>query len=65
MKEKNSLNNETLLRKFTKGKNTETKETGVQNCVIYTGVSSKNKWMNQSLKVAEKYCDDYARKIAL
>ena len=63
MKEKNSLNNETLLRKFAKGKNTEAKETGVQNCVIYTRVSSKEQMdTNQSLEWQKKYCDDYARK---
>ena len=66
MKEKNSLNNETLLRKFAKGKNTEAKETGVQNCVIYTRVSSKEQMdTNQSLEWQKKYCDDYARKNSL
>lgn len=66
MKEKNQLNNETLLRKFAKGKNTEVKGSSVQNCVIYTRVSSKEQMdTNQSLEWQKKYCDDYARKNSL
>ena len=61
MKEKTST--ETLLKNFAKGKENVTQITGIQNCVIYTRVSSKEQAeTNQSLEWQKKYCDEYARK---
>jgi site-specific DNA recombinase len=55
--------NETLLKSFAKGAKTPKKETGGQNCVIYTRVSSKEQAeTNQSLEWQKKYCMDYAVK---
>ena len=63
MKEKTVLKNEMLLKQFAKGKNSEDKETGIQNCVIYTRVSSKEQMdTNQSLEWQKKYCMEYAIK---
>ena len=63
MKENQSLKNEMLLKQFAKGKSSEEKELGVQNCVIYTRVSSKEQMdTNQSLEWQKKYCLEYAIK---
>jgi hypothetical protein len=44
-----------MLRKFAKGKNTDVKDSGIQNCVIYTRVSSKGTNGYQSkFRVAER-----------
>jgi site-specific DNA recombinase len=54
-------NNELLLKQFAKGTSTEEKDVGIQNCVIYTRVSSKEQMdTNQSLEWQKKYCVDYA-----
>ena len=56
-------NNELLLKQFAKGKGAEEKDVGIQNCVIYTRVSSKEQMdTNQSLEWQKKYCVDYAVK---
>ena len=56
-------NNGTLLKQFAKGKGQEPLELGIQNCVIYTRVSSKEQMdTNQSLEWQKKYCMDYATK---
>jgi site-specific DNA recombinase len=56
-------NNETLLKKFAKGKGAVLKDESIQNCVIYTRVSSKEQMdTNQSLEWQKKYCIDYAIK---
>ena len=63
MKENHALKNELLLKQFAKGKSSEEKELGVQNCVIYTRVSSKEQMdTNQSLEWQKKYCVEYAIK---
>jgi len=55
--------NETLLKKFAKGKEAALKDESIQNCVIYTRVSSKEQMdTNQSLEWQKKYCIDYAIK---
>ena len=54
---------EILLKQFAKGKSNEVKDLGVQNCVIYTRVSSKEQMdTNQSLEWQKKYCVEYAIK---
>ena len=59
-------NNETLLKQFAKGQTYGSKSTAIQNCVIYTRVSSKEQMdTNQSLEWQKKYCDEYARKNGL
>jgi len=56
-------NNESLLKQFAKGKGAEEKGFSVQNCVIYTRVSSKEQMdTNQSLEWQKKYCMEYAIK---
>ncbi len=56
-------NNEKLLKQFAKGKGKELEEIGIQNCVIYTRVSSKEQMdTNQSLEWQKKYCMEYAIK---
>jgi site-specific DNA recombinase len=63
MKENQALKNELLLKQFAKGKSSEENELGVQNCVIYTRVSSKEQMdTNQSLEWQKKYCMEYAIK---
>jgi len=63
MKESQQVKNETLLKAFAKGKSNEQKDTSVQNCVIYTRVSSKEQMdTNQSLEWQKKYCMEYAIK---
>lgn len=63
MKAEKTENNHTLLSQFAKGNNGETTRTGIQNCVIYTRVSSKEQMdTNQSLEWQKKYCTDYATK---
>ena len=63
MKETQKMENETLLKKFAKGKGKEEQEVGIQNCVIYTRVSSKEQMdTNQSLEWQKKYCVEYAIK---
>ena len=63
MKENQALKNGMLLKQFAKGKSCEEKELGVQNCVIYTRVSSKEQMdTNQSLEWQKKYCMEYAVK---
>ena len=55
--------NEMLLKQFAKGKSNEVKDLGIQNCVIYTRVSSKEQMdTNQSLEWQKKYCVEYAIK---
>ncbi len=54
---------EMLLKKFAKGKSREQKDESIQNCVIYTRVSSKEQMdTNQSLEWQKKYCMEYAIK---
>ena len=63
MKEKKISRNEMLLNQFAKGKSNDTKILGVQNCVIYTRVSSKEQMdTNQSLEWQKKFCTEYASK---
>ena len=63
MKEKEATKKETLLRAFAKGKSNEDKDLGIQHCVIYTRVSSKEQMdTNQSLEWQKKYCMEYAVK---
>jgi site-specific DNA recombinase len=65
--------NNTLLKQFAKGGGSATgnydansKNGGIQNCVIYTRVSSKEQAdTNQSLEWQKKYCVDYAVKNSL
>jgi site-specific DNA recombinase len=58
-----NLKTETKLKQFAKGKLVATAELGIQNCVIYTRVSSKEQAdTNQSLEWQKKYCDEYAIK---
>jgi site-specific DNA recombinase len=55
--------NETLLKQFAKGQKEQKKSSSVQNCVIYTRVSSKEQAdTNQSLEWQKKYCLEYAMK---
>jgi len=57
------LKAENKLKQFAKGKLTTAAELGIQNCVIYTRVSSKEQAdTNQSLEWQKKYCDEYAIK---
>ena len=52
-----------LLNQFAKGKSTAHVDLGIQNCVIYTRVSSKEQMdTNQSLEWQKKYCIEYALK---
>ena len=63
MKEKKISKNEMLLNQFAKGKSNDAKIIGVQNCVIYTRVSSKEQMdTNQSLEWQKKFCTEYAQK---
>ena len=64
-----TISNETLLNRFAKGgastkSNYDNLNNGsIQNCVIYTRVSSKEQAdTNQSLEWQKKYCVDYAIK---
>ncbi|UPT69039.1 MAG: recombinase family protein [Sphingobacteriales bacterium JAD_PAG50586_3] len=55
--------NEMLLKQFAKGKSAQSIDLGIQNCVIYTRVSSKEQMdTNQSLEWQKKYCIEYALK---
>jgi site-specific DNA recombinase len=61
MKENSKLKNQ--LNQFAKGKQDVTTQAAIQNCVIYTRVSSKEQAdTNQSLEWQKKYCDEYAIK---
>ena len=61
MKENSKLKNK--LSQFAKGKQDATIQASIQNCVIYTRVSSKEQAdTNQSLEWQKKYCDEYAIK---
>lgn len=63
MKTENTEQNQTLLKTFAKGKNGAEIKAGVQNCVVYTRVSSKEQMdTNQSLEWQKKYCLEYALK---
>ncbi len=63
MKEKQITKSEMLLKQFAKGKSREEKDESIQNCVIYTRVSSKEQMdTNQSLEWQKKYCMEYAIK---
>ena len=63
MKENQNLKNETLLKQFAKGKCKEEQDDSIQNCVIYTRVSSKEQMdTNQSLEWQKKFCMEYAIK---
>ena len=63
MKTKQNPKNEMLLKNFAKGKGDPQKESGIQNCVIYTRVSSKEQMdTNQSLEWQKKFCTEYAKK---
>ena len=63
MKENQTTKKETLLKQFAKGKSREYKDDSIQNCVIYTRVSSKEQMdTNQSLEWQKKYCVEYAIK---
>ncbi len=60
---KENQNNEMLLKQFAKGKSNLPHDLGIQNCVIYTRVSSKEQMdNNQSLEWQKKYCVEYATK---
>ena len=62
----NTEKNVTLLRQFAKGQNGAEIKARVQNCVIYTRVSSKEQMdTNQSLEWQKKYCMEYALKSKL
>ena len=55
--------NQALLKNFAKGKGDKHKNSGTENCVIYTRVSSKEKMdTNQSLEWQKKFCTEYAQK---
>lgn len=57
------FNSGILLKNFAKGKSNEYKDASIQNCVIYTRVSSKEQMdTNQSLEWQKKYCLEYAIK---
>jgi site-specific DNA recombinase len=61
MRNNNKIENQ--LQQFGKGKQEVVSETGIQNCVIYTRVSSKEQAdTNQSLEWQKKFCDEYAIK---
>ncbi len=61
MAEKISI--EDKLKQFARGKVNAIVDTSIQNCVIYTRVSSKEQAdTNQSLEWQKKYCDEYAIK---
>jgi site-specific DNA recombinase len=63
MKAEKTENNLALLKQFAKGTNGEVLKTGIQHCVIYTRVSSKEQMdTNQSLEWQKKYCTEYALK---
>lgn len=54
---------ETQLKEFARGKSIDLVSSGIQNCVIYTRVSSKEQMdTNQSLEWQKKYCYEYAVK---
>ena len=54
---------ENSLKAFAKGAENTLVDTGIQNCVIYTRVSSKEQAdTNQSLEWQKKYCEEYANK---
>ena len=55
--------NQALLKNFAKGKGDKHKNSGTENCVIYTRVSSKEQMdTNQSLEWQKKFCTEYAQK---
>ena len=55
--------NQSLLKNFAKGKGDKQKNSGIENCVIYTRVSSKEQMdTNQSLEWQKKFCTEYAQK---
>ncbi len=57
------LTSEKRLKQFAKGKGSEEIDERIQNCVIYTRVSSKEQMdTNQSLEWQKKYCMEYAIK---
>src|ERR1051326_3585066 len=57
------MNNQVLLKKFAKGKQTEVQHMGGQNAVIYTRVSSKEQAENNmSLETQKKYIVDFSEK---
>lgn len=63
MKEETTELDRTLLRQFAKGNTGKAADSTVQNCVIYTRVSSKEQMeTNQSLGWQKKYCTEYALK---
>jgi site-specific DNA recombinase len=63
MEKKPTENNLMLLKQFAKGKSGDILDLGIQNCVIYTRVSSKEQMdTNQSLEWQKKYCYEYAIK---
>ena len=57
------MNNQSLLKGFAKGKQTETQQMGGQNAVAYTRVSSKEQAENNmSLETQKKYVGDFSGK---
>lgn len=63
MKKEKTENTLMQLKQFAKGKSGEYLDLGIQNCVIYTRVSSKEQMdTNQSLEWQKKYCYEYAIK---
>jgi DNA invertase Pin-like site-specific DNA recombinase len=65
MSVKQNQKNETLLKNFAKGKGDKQRDSGIENCVIYTRVSSKEQMeTNQSLEWQKKFCTEYAQKNA-
>jgi len=56
-------NTKMLLKQFAKGKSNDSTVIGIQKCVIYTRVSSKEQMdTNQSLEWQKKFCMEYASK---
>jgi site-specific DNA recombinase len=63
MKESQRVKNKMLLKQFARGISNEQKDESIQNCVIYTRVSSKEQMdTNQSLEWQKKFCMEYAIK---
>jgi site-specific DNA recombinase len=61
MKNKQKQANEEALKKFAKGANDNKSKSGIENCVIYTRVSTKEQMeTNKSLEWQKKHCTDFA-----
>ena len=63
MKNRQKQAKEAFLNQFARGINTQKSKTGIENCVIYTRVSSKEQMENnKSLEWQKKLCVDFAIK---